>query len=695
LLDALIVASNHFHEDINKRKSFKEKRIIVLTDYSSHTDDDDRISMISSSLAKHSIRIDSISPFSDETEDDSVNDLNTNNKKPDSQSEISKSATASASDSNRSNGYNGNTESKPMTSTQRKNQTLLKQIIEKTDGGLYSFDEALKLLSMYQSKTTKSTGTKFTMTIGDGFKLPIVSMIKCKENKPELFRFKKVYAKDEMVELKTDKARFTKDDEQRDLDDKTDVVDAFRYGSSFVPIDNSDSLALKAEKCFSMLGFTKSANVRNYYFMGDTVHQIMPDPAGGESVESAFVDMVHSMYEEDVYGIVRKVYSARSSPELGCLIPYISADTVCLFYITMPFEDDVRKFTLENFSLIKKYKPTEKQMDLIDQLIDSMDLTKKKNHSASDSEEQENEEEPYDPHLTFNPYIQRMFQSIAIKATSSKSELPDFEKHITKTHLLKIGECIKNENTNNLLKRCAQEFPVKVEMKKQKAKDEPNNLFDDNKKKANENQNMNGAREDELNGDKNFNLNDILKSNSNIKKIGTITPVEDYKALVNKLDSSLATFGNEFEQLSSQICSLIKEFIGEFILQSSMSSTKSSDHVDEDTFQSKAVDCIKALREICVSYNRPYFINNFLHEFKEYLKSHKLKSQMSCIESFWKRYFMDEKLSLVSKNECSSSDLTEQEANEYLNEIYLNEDKAPTQFNTKQDENVEDLLDLM
>ena len=154
------------------------------------------------------------------------------------------------------------------------------------------------------------------MTIGDSFSLPIVSLIKTKENKPEMFRQKKIFAKDN-TETKTDRARFTKDDEQRDLDSKEDVVDAYKYGSTYVPIDNADTLRLEVTKSFSLIGFTKSDNVKRHHFIGDATNQIMPDAAAGPEVEEAFVNMVRSMYLQDVYGIVRRVFSVRSSPELG------------------------------------------------------------------------------------------------------------------------------------------------------------------------------------------------------------------------------------------------------------------------------------------------------------------------------------------------------------------------------------------
>ena len=50
--------------------------------------------------------------------------------------------------------------------------------------------------------------------------------------------------------------------------------------------------------------------------MSDACQQIMPDAAAGQEAEEAFVNMVHSMYLEDVVGLVRRVFSVRSSPEL-------------------------------------------------------------------------------------------------------------------------------------------------------------------------------------------------------------------------------------------------------------------------------------------------------------------------------------------------------------------------------------------
>lgn len=45
-LDGLVVASNHFHEDANRLKSFKDMRIIIFTDFSSNVGDEDELKSI-------------------------------------------------------------------------------------------------------------------------------------------------------------------------------------------------------------------------------------------------------------------------------------------------------------------------------------------------------------------------------------------------------------------------------------------------------------------------------------------------------------------------------------------------------------------------------------------------------------------------------------------------------------------------
>lgn len=151
--------------------------------------------------------------------------------------------------------------------------------------------------------------------------------------------------------------------------------------------------------------------------MSEGVNQIQAEPSAGEETQEAFVSMVHAMFDSDVYGIVRRVYSVRSDPELAALIPYITSETTCLLYMALPFENDIRRLQLENFNAMKKYTPSEEQLSIVDELIDSMDLTHKgtnkdkgqQNEDEDEDEAGDEDEEIYNPHTTFNPYIQRKF----------------------------------------------------------------------------------------------------------------------------------------------------------------------------------------------------------------------------------------------------------------------------------------------
>ena len=137
-LDGLVVASNHFHEDMNVTKCFKDKRIMILTDFSSGADDEDeKIEKIRRGLADHSIRVDVISPFKEEDDEDEKNKHN--NKEKNKSSSNSNGTASNCVDDN-------DDEVKRMTNEQKANCRVLRKICEKTEGAMYSFDEGIVIL---------------------------------------------------------------------------------------------------------------------------------------------------------------------------------------------------------------------------------------------------------------------------------------------------------------------------------------------------------------------------------------------------------------------------------------------------------------------------------------------------------------------------------------------------------------------
>jgi hypothetical protein len=392
------------------------------------------------------------------------------------------------------------------------------------------------------------------------------------------------------------------------------------------------------------------------------------------------------------------VYNCRSSPELGCLIPYITSETASLLYIALPFEDDLRKFTLENFCSLKKYTPTETQLSLVDDLIESMDLSKKQSlvKSEPDADDDDDEsEEPYNPHLVFNPYIQRMYQSIATRAADPNAELPNFDDHITNTYLTRTSDSLRTPEVRGLIKRLADEFPLRADESKKQKKDE--NIFEKAKQEAEIKTEDNKENEDVTNGAVKMELDDLLNSNSGskVKKVGTINPVEDFKALAERLltAANSTTMEEDFEELCLQIQKLTRDLFGESLIHLS-----ENDTATVHSFQEKAFDCVRIQRSYCVKFSAAEFFNTYLKAFKAYLLN-ECKSNFrnsSHIEGFWREFFVKSNLSLITGLECDSSEATTEAAQEFVSTfLEAKAGKEASDVHNVSNENEEDLLDLM
>ncbi len=374
-----------------------------------------------------------------------------------------------------------------------------------------------------------------------------------------------------------------------------------------------------------------------------------------------------------------------------------------MLYIALPFDDDLRKFTLENFFSLKKYTPTESQLSLVDDLIESMDLTKKHSNVKSEpgDDEDDESEEPYNPHLVFNPYIQRMYQSIATRAADLSAELPDFDKHITNAYLTRASDNLRTHAVRDLLKRIADEFPVRVVDSKKQKKDE--NIFEKAAKKEAEIKNEEANKENENDaangaGVEKMEFDDLLSSNSNskVKKVGTINPVEDFKTLAERLlaSANAATMEEDFEELCVQIQKLTRDLFSESLIHLS-----ENDTATVHSFQEKAFECIRIQRSYCVKFSAAEFFNMYLKAFKAYLLN-ECKSNFrnsSPIEGFWREFFVKSSLSLITSLECDSSKVSNEASEEFLSsflEAKSGKEAGADALNAS-NENEEDLLDLM
>ena len=332
-----------------------------------------------------------------------------------------------------------------------------------------------------------------------------------------------------------------------------------------------------------------------------------------------------------------------------------------MYYLALPFDDDVRKFKLEPFRA--KHEATESQRQLIDDLIYTMDLT---SHGDDD-------EELYDPHQIFSPYIQRMFESIALRATKPEVDLPDFDKNLTNKHIVEIEQRVKTEKTLNLLKRCNELFPTKV-LNNKKLKTQDESLFVD--KSAD-----NKKQEDDVKINPDLGLDEMLNSNEVTNKlkrrIGTIQPATDFKLLADR-SIAASNSNDDFEDLCLQIQNVIKDLFAESL--------------DDSQLQVKIAECIRIQREYCVKLNMHDLFNSYLKAFKLFLLNSN-KKDLNKIESFWMKH-LSKDMSLITSLECAESAVSEDESNVFVTNFRNDLDNV-IETKKEETENVDDLLDMM
>jgi len=124
------------------------------------------------------------------------------------------------------------------------------------------------------------------------------------------------------------------------------------------------------------------------------------------------------------------------------------------------------------------------------------------------------------------------------------------------------------------------------------------------------------------------------------KIISTHNPIEDFKEMINYRYEDLTLLALE------QMKNIIIKFINE--------SFKGSYYI-------KAIDCVKALRDVCIEADEVDFFNNFLEELKHLFPKEKYLE-------IWK-LIIENKITLISNKENLKSKSTEEECRQWLSMI--------------------------
>ncbi|ELU08335.1 hypothetical protein CAPTEDRAFT_163248 [Capitella teleta] len=616
-ISAVVVAMDHIVKGTSGKKGFASKRIILFSNLCGEFGDD-HLDNIVGSLKGQDIEFDVIGPEMDDDDDDDGD-----NPRP---------------------GTSGQNQ-KPKSTQQRAGEALVKFIQETVEGCSYSFREALAALSNYLSRQVRSTAWRCNMEIGSELKIPINLFTRIKEAKAK--SFKNVYARDPNAALERNRAHHLNDAEETEIE-REDTVDGHRYGSTLVPFSADDKEAMKyrSEKCFKVFGFTKSENVRTHYKMGDATWVCVAEKSD-EAAAVALSAFINALYETNCVAIVRRVYNNNGAVRIGALVPQIEAENECLIYNELPFAEDVRNYSFgslpvsETNSANQRQAPTDDQLSLMDELIDNMDLSKV---------ETDDDCQVLDPEVTFNPYLQRLFQCLQHRALNPDDPLPDLSEVVRRS--LEPPVCVATQCESTVEKMKEKYSLQRVEKKK---KETAENIF--GKKDEDEEPACKKMKsEDDLNGG----LEDIVKAK--VEEVGTVNPVEDFKALLAWKDKDM--FEEACAMMKARVLQLVSDSFGTQLYP-------------------KAMNCIQTFRLEAIKAAEPRTFNNFLRELKDILRE-KGRSD------FWDD-LLKVKVTLISKLESEDSSVGQEEAQRFLSE----EDEKKEEKMEEEEEDEEDLFAAM
>ncbi|XP_009666109.1 X-ray repair cross-complementing protein 5 isoform X2 [Struthio camelus] len=624
-LDAIIVCMDLLQKQTIGKKCEK-RHIELFTDLSSPVSED-QLEIIVANLKKTGTLLQFFLPFSVDADDGGGD------------------ASASAHSHEQRNSF----ARKGITEQQKEGIHVIKKLMHTLDEGggleeIYTFRESLERLSMFKKMERRPTAWPCHLTIGSNLSIRIVAYKALTEEK-----VKKTWT---IVDAKT----LRRDDVQKETvyclndDDETeiqkdDTIQGFRYGSDIVPFSKVDEEQMKYKteaKCFSVLGFSRSSQIRRQYYMGSQVLKVFA-AKDDENAAVAFSALIHALAELKVVAIVRYAYDRRSNPQIGVAFPYIKDAYECLIYVQLPYMEDLRQYMFSSLKNNRKYIPTADQLSAVDSLIDSMNL-------IYEDDDGESFEDLFKPSKIPNPHFQRLYQCLQHKAFYPNEPLPPIEPHLLE--MLEMPSVVK-ERCQAPLEKIKALFPLKDVGKKKEGKTAQDIFKDNNEDEPNPKK---PKTENEEGG---FSIISIAEGN--VTSVGSVNPAKDFQILVRQKNAV-------FNEVSQQLINRIDQFL----------ENKGSQ------YYMKAINCIKVFREEAIKLSKVQSFNDFLQALKS-------KVDDKALADFWE-IVMQDRISLITKDEAGGSLVTSEEAEKFL---APKEKQNATLPATDEGGDVDDLLDMM
>ena len=221
-----------------------------------------------------------------------------------------------------------------LTKQQKASEQILGVLTASVQGAVYPSSTAMQIYKQFRKRMVYPVAKyKGPLDLGLGFGIDVCVYGKTKEEPlPSLKKHSSVveYSEDAKEALvKMSRESVLEDDPTSTVIDPENIIKAYYYGKSIVPVTNDDEDLLKyqSRKSMKVLGYLPSANIPRHYFMSG-VDIVLPVP--DQIQEMAFAALVQALYQRDDVILIRYAYRDSTSVRLAVLSPCIKPDLICM-----------------------------------------------------------------------------------------------------------------------------------------------------------------------------------------------------------------------------------------------------------------------------------------------------------------------------------------------------------------------------
>lgn len=522
--------------------------------------------------------------------------------------------------------YGFKEENKPFRKAE--NENLLKKLVDLSGGTFATMKEVIDGLSRPYVKTTKPVPTyKGELRLGGpdfdtAVTIEVERYFKVSVRRPPTassFAVREGATQAEADGLTTVRNAYTysvKDESapngKRDIP-REDLAKGYEYGRTAVHISESDEniTKLETDAAYEILGFIPAENVERYMVLDNT--NILVARKLDSKAAFALSSLVHALFELGSCAIARFVKKDMSEPQLTLLSPLVTGEIECLIENDLPFAEDIRQYRFPPLDKIvtvsgktltsHRNLPNDELLSAMDQFVDNLSLMNGEERFAMDD--------------TFSPLLHTVEGAIKYRAVHPRDPIPP------KPEVL-LEPSRQPADLQDQSKDALQRLIKAADVKKVPPKAKGRRRYREQEKP--------------LSG---LDVASLLKKEDRLK-IAPDNAIPEFKQILETTDKE-EVVKDAVKQMSAIVQDQIATSFG-------------------DNSYDRAAEGLGTMRQELVELEMPELYNNALTQIKKRLLAEELGGNR---KEFWWKVRVS-RLGLIDKTQSESSDVSKEQASEFL-----------------------------